>query len=1097
MNIQQIEAAILAGLKDFQRATVNRVSELFINDYSRVLVADEVGLGKTLIGRGVIAKMARYHREVLQDNLFKVIYVCSNQSIAGQNLAKLKIDPNVTVENSTDTRLSMQHLKIFESRHDTKLKNNYIQLIPLTPSTSFNMTSGAGSVRERALMFAILRKHPAFRHCLPELEKLLIDCAIKGWNKHASEFQALVEKCDQDNAGDYLKTMMDKIDFYFDENKILVQEILNICSDILQSDDTPQKRNRVIYRLRKMMAEISVDLIRPDLVIMDEFQRFPELIHSDGDSETAILAKKFFNIHQENEEKVKILLLSATPYKLYSTLEEINEQQEDSHYKEFMQVTNFLFQNHVEQQNQFQTVWKDYSVSLGQVTSGNLAVIMAKKSEAEDLLYKGIVRTERSAINGAEDLIDVSNRNGRLSIAEEDILSYVQMDYLLKDIGLHENVPVEYIKSAPYILSFMDHYKLKEKISDYFKENRNEINKAKYPKLWVNRAVINKYGDLPITNARLKNLQENALPNGAEKLMWVPPSLPYYEFGGCYKNQDHFSKVLVFSAWEMVPRSIATLVSYEAEKRTVGRLIARTAKSKKKKRKKQADNRTYFAQRRFPAPRLTFTIRDHNPANMNFLCLFYPSAALAKLFNPIEALNDKCSLLEWKLRIQQKINKLLSQVQYTAKEENGREDQRWYYMAPLLFDLQEETVRNWLESPQIIEGKPGEVLDDQGALSKHFERLKELYFSEERPVLGKQPDDLVEVLTDMTLGSPAVCALRMLGISVSQSSKQAVAIAKTIVDRFNGQEAISAVELQYGSGKEEGAHWQNVLKYCVDGNIQAMLDEYAHILSEGVDLSGDDREAVNRILTDAITDSLKAHTASYNVDTFNAFKNRISKSKKPNKDTKDNYIKMRTNYAVGFYDIKSDDKSIQRKDNIRLAFNSPFRPFVLASTSIGQEGLDFHHYCRKIVHWNLPSNPIDLEQREGRINRYKCLAIRKNIAEKYQNITFEKDIWNEMFTAASQQEKSSGTCELIPFWCLPGNQPYKVERIIPSYPLSRDGNKYERLIKILSLYRLSLGQAHQEDLLNYLFDNGLTAEELKGLFMNLSPYYKGEGSLEE
>ena len=317
------------------------------------------------------------------------------------------------------------------------------------------------------------------------------------------------------------------------------------------------------------------------------------------------------------------------------------------------------------------------------------------------------------------------------------------------------------------------------------------------------------------------------------------------------------------------------------------------------------------------------------------------------------------------------------------------------------------------------------------------------------------------------------------------------------MDRFNGQEAISAVELQYGSGKEEGAHWQNVLKYCVDGNIQAMLDEYAHILSEGVDLSGDDREAVNRILTDAITDSLKAHTASYNVDTFNAFKNRISKSKKPNKDTKDNYIKMRTNYAVGFYDIKSDDKSIQRKDNIRLAFNSPFRPFVLASTSIGQEGLDFHHYCRKIVHWNLPSNPIDLEQREGRINRYKCLAIRKNIAEKYQNITFEKDIWNEMFTAASQQEKSSGTCELIPFWCLPGNQPYKVERIIPSYPLSRDGNKYERLIKILSLYRLSLGQAHQEDLLNYLFDNGLTAEELKGLFMNLSPYYKGEGSLEE
>jgi len=38
------------------------------------------------------------------------------------------------------------------------------------------------------------------------------------------------------------------------------------------------------------------------------------------------------------------------------------------------------------------------------------------------------------------------------------------------------------------------------------------------------------------------------------------------------------------------------------------------------------------------------------------------------------------------------------------------------------------------------------------------------------------------------------------------------------------------------------------------------------------------------------------------------------------------------------------------------------------------------------MHWNLPSNPIDLEQREGRINRYKCLAVRQNIAENFFGI---------------------------------------------------------------------------------------------------------------
>ena len=36
------------------------------------------------------------------------------------------------------------------------------------------------------------------------------------------------------------------------------------------------------------------------------------------------------------------LLLSATPYKLYFTLEEIDENQLDEHYAEFFQVMNFL-----------------------------------------------------------------------------------------------------------------------------------------------------------------------------------------------------------------------------------------------------------------------------------------------------------------------------------------------------------------------------------------------------------------------------------------------------------------------------------------------------------------------------------------------------------------------------------------------------------------------------------------------------------------------------------------------------------------------------------------------------------------------------------
>lgn len=75
----------------------------------------------------------------------------------------------------------------------------------------------------------------------------------------------------------------------------------------------------VMNKLRVMFARISVSMLEPDLVIMDEFQRFKFLLSSD-DSELGILAHSFLSGHD-----TRVLLLSATPYKLYSTLEEIDE----------------------------------------------------------------------------------------------------------------------------------------------------------------------------------------------------------------------------------------------------------------------------------------------------------------------------------------------------------------------------------------------------------------------------------------------------------------------------------------------------------------------------------------------------------------------------------------------------------------------------------------------------------------------------------------------------------------------------------------------------------------------------------------------------
>src|SRR5207247_3455302 len=80
-----------------------------------------------------------------------------------------------------------------------------------------------------------------------------------------------------------------------------------------------------------------------------------------------------------------------------------------------------------------------------------------------------------------------------------------------------------------------------------------------------------------------------------------------------------------------------------------------------------------------------------------------------------------------------------------------------------------------------------------------------------------------------------------------------------------------------------------------------------------------------------------------------------------------------------------------RSDDLRVAFNSPFRPFVLATTSIGQEGLDFHAYCNRVIHWDLPSNPVDIEQREGRVRRYGSLAVRRQLAAQFVRVDSGRD----------------------------------------------------------------------------------------------------------
>lgn len=140
---------ILAGLKDFQRDTVEYVFRRLYLDADasdRFLVADEVGLGKTLIARGLIAKAIEH----LWDKVKRIdiVYICSNAEIARQNIQRLNITG--AEDFSLASRITLLPLQLHN------LQANRINFVSFTPGTSFDLKSSLGTVEERATLYWLL-----------------------------------------------------------------------------------------------------------------------------------------------------------------------------------------------------------------------------------------------------------------------------------------------------------------------------------------------------------------------------------------------------------------------------------------------------------------------------------------------------------------------------------------------------------------------------------------------------------------------------------------------------------------------------------------------------------------------------------------------------------------------------------------------------------------------------------------------------------------------------------------------------------------------------------------------------------------------------
>lgn len=1058
----------LSTLKDFQRDTVDYVFHRMYEQTppsTRFLVADEVGLGKTKVAAGVIARATDFLRANDPKRRIDIVYICSNSGIARQNIKRL----NITGQSAHDLPDRITLLP----RDIKSLRKNDVNFIAFTPGTSLNIRSSGGRAEERALLFWLLPESWV------KNEKGAVSVLTGEMDR--DRFQGRIDDLKarfqiDDDLRERFRRELTKPASHEEKSRSLGDRFSGLADQLNgrsrnTSDDERTERTAIVGRLRSTLAAVCVESLEPDLVILDEFQRFSDILH--GDDEASQLARALFEYRDDSVEHgdVRVLLLSATPYRMFTTADEGTA----GHYEDLIKAIGFL-QRNPEATKRFEAALGRYGQELLRIGVSGREALRVAGDDVSGLLRNVMVRTERLGVTADRSGMLREVPCGDMQVTERDLEAYLATQELARALDVPD--VIEYWKSAPYLVNFMDEYDLKRRLTERLDLSGKTKTPLPLPEAasgaLLSRADVEAYRAIDAGNARLRSLIRDTIDNGAWQLLWQPPSWSYYQLAGAFAGPavQRLTKRLIFSSWQVVPKVVAAVLTYEAERRMLrlgseGEPGGQTPEARKKRR-----------------GLLRFSVSDGRTTGMSVLGLLYPSFTLATNIDPQRWApaftgGGSLSLDEVIAKARERVQSLLAGLTKDAPA-GGEVDDRWYWAAPMLMDsaTDADAARRWFGQanlPALWRGDEEVVADDgddpdgdsDDAWSAHVRDARQLVGNAGQ--LGRVPPDLADVVALQAIAGPAVNALRALArvtgglhrVTDVTLRNRAGEIAEGFRSLFNQPEVTAMVR------DDRAPYWRRVLEYCAGGGLQAVLDEYAHVLVEHLGVSGHSPAAIEKDVSQAMRSALTLRTATIFADEL-----KRSAEGEPALDKK--AMSFRTHYAVRFGSGRSQEAAqvIAREGDVQKAFNSPFWPFVLCSTSVGQEGLDFHLYCHAVMHWNLPSNPVDLEQREGRVHRYKGHAVRKNVARDYASSfgrggTVDSDAWRTMFDRA-RQARAAETSDLVPFWVYTTEGGEQIERHLPLIPLSKDVARADSLRRSLALYRMAFGQSRQDDLVAYL-----------------------------
>ena len=258
--------------------------------------------------------------------------------------------------------------------------------------------------------------------------------------------------------------------------------------------------------------------------------------------------------------------------------------------------------------------------ALKQAAQGHESDVMAAKREVEHTLRSVMARTERVAASADRDAM-VEEPLVPVKIMPADIGQYLAADALFKAVG--DRDPMPFWKSAPYLPHFMQGYKVNERLAETLGISPDKVTSVleAHPDAFLRREDIEGWSEIDPDNAKLRELVGDLLDTGLWKLLWIPPTVPYWPLSGAFQGQEERTKTLFFSAWNVVPDVVSGVLSYEAERRMMA-----------------AGMSSYLDPDRQQRPLLRFAqSSDGSLTRRRLLLLLLPCLALADRAHPLAA----------------------------------------------------------------------------------------------------------------------------------------------------------------------------------------------------------------------------------------------------------------------------------------------------------------------------------------------------------------------------------------------------------------------------------------------------------------------------